>query len=179
MVLLRSFSFYGYFHNFSCFWGFSIYNNSVITVHYQHITVIITVALLQFNWLHYSLSQSTHITLVVTNYWYAFPQPQRKSCLPKTWNTNWKKQYRMAHKELFSWKILLYSLSQFLKNVPGWIELSHRQETQCIETQSDARLLWMWWKFPQFLFRTQNSAQGLEKKGGAGADSSIPKDRQP
>ena len=72
-------------------------------------------------------------------------------------------------------------MSQFLNNVPGSLQLSYRQETQCIATQCDARLSRIWRKVPRFQFTesTQNTtipAQRPEKESGLTGDSSDSKD---
>ena len=88
LVMVRFISTSRFVQNFCCFWGFSIYISSKITVFRKSITVIFTVALLQSSWFPYNSSHSTQIILLFTHFWYAFRQLQRKSCLRNMWNTN-------------------------------------------------------------------------------------------
>ena len=62
----------------------------------------------------------------------------------------------------------IYAKSQVFNNIPRWLELPYRQETQCIRTQIDLRRSRMRQKLSRFLrtASTQSLAKRLQKQRG-------------
>ena len=117
-------SFYGNFWNvleISRNWGKNI-KIYLLQIFHHYFCCIATIKLL-------NLLRSFQISLFITKN--AFVNSKRKNYLRTLWNLSYTKQYCTAQKEMFSWNLVLYAMSQFLYKIKRLFKLSYCQKTQC------------------------------------------------